>query len=76
MSLLRYFEKTKKEPSQSNLTITLPFTVKSLSKKELEQVNKTVVNFILLINTALAIRHNKIRQMLLSGQITKYFSHQ
>ena len=42
MSLLRYFEKTKKEPSQSNLTIPLPSTVKSLSKKELEQVNETV----------------------------------
>ena len=42
MSLLRYFEKTKKEPSQSNSTIPLPSTVKSLSKKELEQVNETV----------------------------------
>ena len=39
-------------------------------------VTTSTHDFILLINTALAIRHNKIRQMLLSGQIAKYFSRQ
>lgn len=42
MALLRYFEKTKKEPRPSNTTIPLPSTVKSLLNKELEQVNKVV----------------------------------
>ena len=39
-------------------------------------VTTSTRDFILLINTALAIRHNKVRQMLLSGQIAKYFSRQ
>ena len=39
-------------------------------------VTTSTRDFISLINTALAIRHNKIRQMLLLGQIAKYFSRQ
>lgn len=44
MALLRYFEKKKKEPvpRHNTTSMPLPSKVKSLSNKELEQVNEIV----------------------------------